>query len=59
MPAGAVALEHIAGIGGEDFSANRAFVPEMLIAARCMAAATELLKPYMTAERAAVAASGQ
>ena len=28
---------------GEDFSANRAFVPEMLIAARCMAAATELL----------------
>lgn len=35
---------------GEDFSANRAFVPEMLIAARCMAAATELLKPYMTGE---------
>ena len=32
---------------GEDFSANRAFVPEMLIAARCMAAATALLKPYM------------
>ena len=35
---------------GEDFSANRAFVPEMLIAARCMAAATELLKPYMIGE---------
>ena len=35
---------------GEDFSANRAFVPEMLIAARCMAAATELLKPYMMGE---------
>ena len=35
---------------GEDFSANRAFVPEMLLAARCMAAATELLKPYMTGE---------
>ena len=34
---------------GEDFSANRAFVPEMLIAARCMAAATELLKPHMAA----------
>ena len=35
---------------GEDFSANRAFVPEMLIAARCMAAATELLKPHMAGE---------
>ena len=34
---------------GEDFSANRAFVPEMLLAARCMAAATELLKPHLTA----------
>ena len=34
---------------GEDFSANRAFVPEMLIAARCMAAA-ELLKPHMAGE---------
>ncbi len=32
---------------GEDFSANRAFVPEMLLAARCMTAATELLKPYL------------
>ena len=35
---------------GEDFSASRAFVPEMLIAARCMAAATELLKPHMAGE---------
>lgn len=32
---------------GEDFSASRVFVPEMLIAARCMAAATALLKPHM------------
>lgn len=35
---------------GDDFSANRVFVPEMLIAARCMSAATELLKPYMVGE---------
>lgn len=39
---------------GEDFSANRAFVPEMLIAAKCMTAATALLKPYMTGESAQV-----
>ena len=32
---------------GEDFSANRVFVPEMLLAARCMVAATALLKPHM------------
>ena len=32
---------------GEDFSANRAFVPEMLMAARCMTAALEELKPLM------------
>ena len=31
------------------FSANRAFVPEMLIAARCMTAAMDLLKPHMAA----------
>ena len=39
----------IAGMNelGENFSANRAFVPEMLIAARCMAAATAVLKPHM------------
>lgn len=35
---------------GEDFSASRAFVPEMLIAARCMAAATQVLKPHMVDE---------
>ena len=35
---------------GDDFSANRVFVPEMLIAARCMSAATELLKPHMVGE---------
>ena len=33
---------------GDDFSAGRVFVPEMLMAARCMTAATELLKPYLT-----------
>lgn len=32
---------------GDDFTAGRAFVPEMLMAARCMAAATELLKPRL------------
>ena len=32
---------------GEDFSASRAFVPEMLMAARCMSAATAHLKPYL------------
>ena len=35
---------------GDDFSANRVFVPEMLIAARCMSAATALLKPHMIGE---------
>ena len=35
---------------GEDFSANRAFVPEMLMAARCMTAALSELKPLMTGE---------
>ena len=33
---------------GEAFSANRAFVPEMLMAARCMTAALVELKPLMT-----------
>ena len=33
---------------GNDFSAGRAFVPEMLMAARCMTAALELLKPRLT-----------
>lgn len=32
---------------GEEFSAGRAFVPEMLMAARCMTAATDILKPYL------------
>ena len=32
---------------GEDFSASRAFVPEMLMAARCMSAATAQLKPHL------------
>ena len=32
---------------GEDFSASRAFVPEMLMAARCMSAATAQLKPRL------------
>lgn len=32
---------------GEDFSAGKAFVPEMLMAARCMNAAMELLKPML------------
>ena len=40
---------------GEDFSAGRAFVPEMLMAARCMNAATELLKPLLAGEGAASA----
>lgn len=32
---------------GDDFSSGKAFVPEMLMAARCMTAATELLKPKL------------
>ena len=32
---------------GNDFSANKVFVPEMLMAARCMTAATEILKPLL------------
>ena len=39
---------------GEEFSANRAFVPEMLIAARCMTAATALLKPYMVGDNSKI-----
>ena len=39
----------IAGMNtlGEDFSAGRAFVPEMLIAAKCMSQAMEVLKPLL------------
>lgn len=33
---------------GDDFSAGRAFVPEMLMAARCMNAAMEVLKPLLS-----------
>lgn len=32
---------------GDDFSEGEVFVPEMLLAAKCMAAATEVLKPYL------------
>ena len=35
---------------GEDFTAGRAFVPEMLMAARCMNAATDILKPMLAGE---------
>ena len=38
---------------GEDFTAGRAFVPEMLMAARCMNAATEQLKPLLVGEASA------
>ena len=34
---------------GEKFSRNEVFVPEMLVAARAMAAATEILKPALAA----------
>ena len=51
MDAGTI-LNHglVAGMTrlGEDFSAGKVFVPEMLIAARCMNAAMELLKPLLT-----------
>lgn len=33
---------------GEAFSAGRVFVPEMLMAAKCMTAATEILKPHLS-----------
>lgn len=37
---------------GERFSAGEVFVPEMLIAARAMAAGVEVLKPYLAEEGA-------
>ena len=40
---------------GEEFTAGRAFVPEMLMAARCMNAATEQLKPLLVGESSAPA----
>ena len=36
-------------IVGEKFSAGELFVPEMLVAARTMAACTEILKPHLSA----------
>jgi methylmalonyl-CoA mutase cobalamin-binding domain/chain len=38
---------------GDDFTAGKAFVPEMLMAARCMNAALEKLKPLFAAEGSA------
>ena len=35
---------------GDDFTAGKAFVPEMLMAAKCMVAATDMLKPYLVGE---------
>lgn len=35
---------------GDDFAAGRAFVPEMLMAAKCMTLATDILKPYLTGD---------
>ncbi|MBR2990263.1 MAG: cobalamin-dependent protein [Solobacterium sp.] len=35
---------------GDDFSAGKAFVPEMLIAARCMNAALDILRPLFASE---------
>ena len=40
------------GIIGDKFSAGEAFVPEMLVAARAMAAGTEVLKPHLAEEGA-------
>ena len=40
---------------GEDFTAGRAFVPEMLMAARCMNAATDVLKPLLAGENQSAA----
>jgi 5-methyltetrahydrofolate--homocysteine methyltransferase len=37
-------------IVGDKFSKNEIFVPEMLVAARAMAAATDILKPYLAQE---------
>ena len=43
---------------GEKFSAGELFVPEMLVAARTMAACTEVLKPRLSAAGAEPAGSG-
>ena len=39
---------------GEDFSLGEVFVPEMLRAANCMSAATEILKPLLAGGAEAV-----
>ena len=41
---------------GEDFSLGEVFVPEMLRAANCMSAATEILKPLLTGGAGGIAA---
>ena len=41
------ALVPAMGVIGEKFSAGEVFVPEMLVAARAMAAGTEVLKPHL------------
>lgn len=41
---------------GEDFSLGEVFVPEMLRAANCMSAATDLLKPLLAGEAGGVSA---
>lgn len=41
---------------GEDFSLGEVFVPEMLRAANCMSAATEILKPLLTGGVGGIAA---
>lgn len=38
---------------GDDFSAGRVFVPELLMASRCLSAATERLRPLLAADAAA------
>ncbi len=39
---------------GDDFTAGRAFVPEMLIAARCMNSALDILRPLFASDGSAV-----
>ncbi len=45
----------IAGMNavGEAFSANKVFVPEMIMAARCMVASTDILKPHLVQDTGA------
>lgn len=40
----------LAGMGeiGEKFKAGKVYVPEVMLAARCMQAGTDILKPYLT-----------